>query len=302
VKSPFFGSGYGHGGAPPVCRNGTVKSAAKIGNRTEGAREGPRATRYTQHSMFATTALTIIAALALANLSAAATPCRTSADCSFNGDCRRGMCECDAAWRGHACATLNLLPVPVGAGLNASDTDGSISSWGGAVHQGEDGSFHRFVSQFVNHCGFNQWDYNSRIVHATSDRADGRYTVRDVVQPLWAHNPAVARGPNGEWVLTFVSNSSGAHYAATCEDGAVTINSSISVNPIERNYMAVAHSPHGPWSTPVSIDAPFDDAVPPFMLNGQRSTACIATTHTPSPLMFSADRMCRSLARLVGLT
>ena len=63
-----------------------------------------------------------------------------------------------------------------GAGLNASDAGGPISSWGGTVTRADDGTYHMFVAQFVQHCGFDQWASNSRIVHASASTADGPST------------------------------------------------------------------------------------------------------------------------------
>jgi len=190
--------------------------------------------------------------------------CSTSAECSFNGECQDGRCRCDMAWRGQRCATLNLLPARPGAGLNVTDAGGPLSSWGGTVTKGDDGLHHLFVSQFVRNCGFNQWDTNSQIVHATSESADGRYEVKQVVWPVFAHNPAVTRGPDGQWVMTFVSNASGSKGEAACANGSVVTNSSLPLPVAQRNYMSWASSPWGPWSTPLAIDAPFDAAVPPF--------------------------------------
>ena len=151
---------------------------------------------------------------------AASLHCRSVADCSYNGDCDGGLCHCDAAWRGARCESLNLLPARVGAGLNTTGSHGPIMSWGGTVNKGDDGKYHMHVAQFVNHCGFNQWATNSRIVHAVADSADGEFVVNSTVWPVFAHNPAVVRAPTGEWVMTFVSNTSHAsHLEAACADG-----------------------------------------------------------------------------------
>jgi hypothetical protein len=202
--------------------------------------------------------------------------CATDADCSYNGHCSSGgggsggACVCDAAWRGARCSTLNLLPAIPGAGLNTSDAQGPIMSWGGTVNHGQDGKWHMHVAQFTGHCGFNQWATNSRVVHAVADRPDGKYKVQGVVWPVWAHNPAVVRAPTGEWVMTFVSNTSERvrSFEARCDaDGRVVANSSIkdSLPELQHNFMSVAPGPEGPWSTPVPIDKPLDDAVPPFL-------------------------------------
>ena len=157
--------------------------------------------------------------------------------------------------------------------------------------KGDDGRFHMFVSQFVGGCGFNQWGTNSRVVHATASAADGQYEVRQVVWPVWAHNPSVTRGPAGEWVMTFVRNASGASYEAACASGAVVRNSSLSGPILQRNFLSWASSPDGPWSEPVDIDAPFDAAVPPFTQTyGQpnRNTNLVIEGELYSDLEFQA--------------
>ena len=161
--------------------------------------------------------------------------CATAADCSFNGGCQNGRCRCDPAWHGQQCSTLNLLPARRGAGLNTTDDGGPISSWGGTVTKGDDGLFHMFVAQFTRHCGFKQWDTNSRIVHAVANEADGSYEVKHQVWPVFAHNPAVVRAPGGEWVMTFVYNASGSKGEATCANGTVVANSSLPLPVLQRN-------------------------------------------------------------------
>eukprot|EP00663_Eupelagonemidae_sp_cell21sb_P005843 gene5843-biopygen9345 len=174
-------------------------------------------------------------------------------------------------------------------------------SWGGTVNKGDDGKWHMHVAQFVKHCGFNQWATNSRVVHAVATEPDGQYStfctrkvplpslkeirsrleeiitlfpdalsaVADTVWPVWAHNPAVVRAPNGEWVMTFVANTTATFFEATCANGAVPVNSSINGHTeYQTNFMSVAKSLYGPWSTPQPIDEPFDDAVPPFVMKG----------------------------------
>ena len=127
----------------------------------------------------------------------------------------------------------------------------------------------KFLSYRSRHCGFNQWATNSRIVHAVADTMEGPYTVTDVPVGVWAHNPAVVRGPNGEWIMTYVANDTADQYAATCRDGRIVVNSTLDGGRIfERNYMSVAHDPAGPWSTPVRIDDVFDATVAPFVMKG----------------------------------
>ena len=230
-------------------------------------------------------------------------PCASDADCSYNGICKRGSggasCACSPAWRGSQCSTLNLLPARPDAGLNASDAGGPLSSWGGTVLAGDDGKWHMHVAEFVGQCGFNGWATNSRVVHAVADAPDGRYKVADVTWPVWAHNPAVVRAPTGEWVMTFVSNTSAdvTSFETICdENGDIVRNSSISdqLPLVQHNFMSIAKGPAGPWSDPVPIDQPFDDAVPPFLTKGlgNRNTNIIISIQQDGSMVGLWRRCC----------
>ena len=37
------------------------------------------------------------------------------------------------------------------------DADGFISSWGGSVLRGDDGTYHMWAAEMVNHCGIVVW-------------------------------------------------------------------------------------------------------------------------------------------------
>ena len=101
---------------------------------------------------------------------AASAACVTDLDCSNNGVCASGgRCNCDPAWLGAACSTLNLLPATRGHGLHSADAPvHNTSSWGGSVLKGEDGRYHMWASELVNHCGLNLWTSNSHVVHAVA--------------------------------------------------------------------------------------------------------------------------------------
>ena len=69
--------------------------------------------------------------------------------------------------------------------------------------------------------------------------------------------------------MTYVSNQSAnvASYEAVCDStGAIVSNSSLNAElPLQQhNFMVTAKGPAGPWSAPVAIDKPLDDAVAPF--------------------------------------
>jgi hypothetical protein len=167
------------------------------------------------------------------------------------------------------------------------------------VNKGNDGKWHMHVAAFVQHCGFNQWASNSQIVHAVADSPDGQYRVQAVAQPVWAHNPAVARAPSGEWVMTWCANTSARRWFATCANGSVVANSSTEQYIVERNFMAVAANPEGPWSTPEAIDQPFDEVVPPFETKGlpNRNTNLVMSIGTDGSMVGLWRRCCSPSAK-----
>lgn len=61
--------------------------------------------------------------------------CTTDLDCSLNGICSNATktCECDSAWKGTKCATLNIIPGPRASGYRyiGDKVWGNTSSWGG---------------------------------------------------------------------------------------------------------------------------------------------------------------------------
>ena len=134
-------------------------------------------------------------------------PCRHDEDCSLNGECIEGKCRCRAAWSGSRCHKLVTLPTTRDAGYRRVDYGKNTSSWGGAVLRGPDGLYHMWVSEITNHCGIGAWKENSRIVHATSPKANGVYQRRHVVWPTFAHEPQVVPGPDGEFVMYFTAAS-----------------------------------------------------------------------------------------------
>ena len=100
--------------------------------------------------------------------------------------------------------------------------------------------------------------------------------------------------------MTWVQNASSRaqSYEARCNNnGDFISNSSIQgeLPEIQHNYMSVAKSPAGPWSTPVPIDAPLDAAVPPFLTKGlpNRNTNIIMSIQ-PDGSMVGLWRRCCS--------
>jgi hypothetical protein len=55
--------------------------------------------------------------------------------------------------------------------------------------------------------GIKAWITNSQVVHAVADSpttSPYRFMRKEVVAPVFAHEPTVSRAPTGEWVM-FVS-------------------------------------------------------------------------------------------------
>lgn len=138
--------------------------------------------------------------------------CGNDRDCSLNGRCRNGTCQCLAAWSGSHCAKLNLLPATKGAGLHAPhSSDPNSSSWGGSV--GFDPVSKRwqmFAAEMVNSCGIGAWEQNSRIVRASSATPGGEYVVEEQIKPPFAHEPVLQRLADGRWLLYSIGNATSA--------------------------------------------------------------------------------------------
>ena len=217
--------------------------------------------------------LFVALSVSLASAAAASSSCTTPSECSFNGVCDvDGRCDCDPGWSGSTCSTLNLLPARVRNGLNATEANGPVSSWGGSVNQGDDGKWHMHAAAFQHNCGINQWNTNSYVVHAVSDSPDGVYTIVDVPVPLWAHNPSVVRSPDtGEWVMTYVANTTAKDHPEwqyRCDqNGKVVRNGTIPASHqlFQSNFIMFSTSLSGPWSSPMQLDHLFDRVVPPFL-------------------------------------
>jgi len=134
--------------------------------------------------------LLLAIALSLAAVNAA---CSKESDCWYNGVCKSGACVCDVGWMGESCTVLNLKPAPMEGAYGYSP---NVSSWGG-VPILIDGTYHLYVAEMVNHCGLCEWQYNSRVVHATSSSLLGPYKFKDQSLGVWAHNPQITVDKTG---------------------------------------------------------------------------------------------------------
>ena len=143
-------------------------------------------------------------------------PCRDDSDCSLNGKCNSGTCNCRPAWTGHMCETLHILPGPKDAGYRGTDGGHNTSSWGGAVLKGPEGKYHMWAAEMTEHCGIGAWSQNSRVIHAISDTPGGAYKRVSVVWEVFSHEPEVVPGNNGEFVMYFTAQLRSPHGSCNC--------------------------------------------------------------------------------------
>lgn len=207
-------------------------------------------------------------------------PCRDDADCSLNGKCSPdGSCSCRPAWKGLRCELLNLKPTPPGSGYRGVDDGHNTSSWGGAVLPGPDGKYHMWAAEITEHCGIGAWVKNSRIIRATSDSISGPYTRTQVVWEVFAHEPDVVPGPDGEYIMYFTANPRSEHGWCDCCragegpcDGSTGSSDCPGGSPGEgASYMSHTKDPvNGNWSEPVQIFKDYmggDTNFAPFVMN-----------------------------------
>jgi len=211
----------------------------------------------------------LLHALACAACAAfAAASCNQTSDCSYNGACTSGACACDAAWAGAACDALALLPLDEASaqlGYQGGAAGARVSSWGGSVLRGDDGTWHMYAAEMELGCGINVWLSNSAVVHATSpDPLAVPFTRRSVVQGAFAHEPIAARAPTGEFVIFFTAALpsgtlpvKGGQPCLGCANGVsaaacgTDANRNASINL--PTYMVWSSNPDGPWSAPQQI-------------------------------------------------
>ena len=71
------------------------------------------------------------------------------------------------------------------------------------LYDENDGRWHMWASVIAEHCGMEVWFRNSKISHASSDKADGIYQQAEDVFGVFSHEPNVVRAPTGEFVMFF---------------------------------------------------------------------------------------------------
>jgi len=209
--------------------------------------------------------------------------CTTMADCAYNGICKHGTCVCKPQFKGGQCDRFNLVPLDPtrGTGLRTLDHTGSqVSSWGGSVLLAEDGQYHMWAAEMSGSVGIKAWITNSQIVHAVADQParPNAFSRKEVVAPVFAHEPTVARAPTGEYVMFYTTNygeKPASQCAAPCDCGHNGTSCLSCLNDQQcdasprsplSTRVSYSNSTEGPWSTPLLVPAPTE---------GDTNLACI---------------------------
>eukprot|EP00041_Stephanoeca_diplocostata_P020352 m.453628 g.453628 ORF g.453628 m.453628 type:complete len:513 (+) comp21552_c0_seq2:152-1690(+) len=139
--------------------------------------------------------------------------CSTDDDCSLNGLCTAGQCQCAEPWGGPDCQILQRGKPPSKAFAGVYGYSPNVSSWGGnVVTDPVTGHHHLFVTEIAGGCGLSSWGSHSRIAHAVStSNVSGPYTRAGVAVPHQSHNPQALQYSPTQWLIFHIfpgSNSS----------------------------------------------------------------------------------------------
>ena len=168
----------------------------------------------------------LVAVVATAAAATGAAACSTDLDCSLNGACTAGACECAAPWHGPGCELLRFRPssFPQGYGMAPN-----LTTWGGgAIYDTGTKKYHSYISSMTNDCGLEtycplppaplmptdgdgrRWTQNSRIEHGVADTVTGPYKFVDVAVPTWSHNAAPIALHDGTFAIVHIGGGNGA--------------------------------------------------------------------------------------------
>ena len=224
--------------------------------------------------------LLLAAALLSATGTASSSACSSPVDCSYNGRCVGGTCHCYPQFQGSACDVFRFEPLAASSpshtpGLRTVDpaTGEQVSSWGGSVLRGDDGKWHMWAAEMTHGVGIKAWLTNSQVVHAVANEPDSarphQFTRKEVVAPVFAHEPTVARAPTGEFVMFYTTNfaetpGSQCGPPCTCGNNGTSClscpNDQQCTWPDPRSPLSTrmtwSNSTDGPWSKPVLVPAP----------------------------------------------
>lgn len=164
---------------------------------------------------------------------------------------------------------LNLLPINKSAMGYINKT--GISSWGGNIIY-ENGKYHLFASQFVNYCYVTSYRNSSEIIRAESDSPFGPFIMKQVIFPVFAHNPQIVKANDGTLLLYYIGAKYSSKETLNCTE---TGNDKNIDNVYDNTYpnvsndssslemlligegpinMAWSKSVYGPWNTKIIID------------------------------------------------
>ena len=142
--------------------------------------------------------------------------CATAGDCGLLGACKEGKCACYPGYTASNCASLDLLPAPLDAGLRQEPNH---SNWCGTILPDETNKtlWHMYNSDF-SECGLGIWTTGSQVIHSTASNPIGPYTpTGQVAVHAEAHNPQAVRAPDGTFLLMDSYNGPDAGCPATVD-------------------------------------------------------------------------------------
>ena len=120
-------------------------------------------------------------------------------------------------------------------------------TWGLSVVKGDgDGLYHGYAAAMTNGCSLGAWTTNSEVVHTVSEVPTGPFRYKDTAIPAFAHNPRVARAPDGTYVLFTIGRPITKGQQCDCSPGGKPHQP---VQPSTQvTFIHHATSPDGPWT------------------------------------------------------
>ena len=168
--------------------------------------------------------------------------CGNDLDCSLNGRCSQGRCECDKPWSGDSCGTMRFRPVSFPQGYGQSP---NLTAWGGgAIYEAQTKTYHAYVHALANGCPLACGPRASRIEHGVSKTITGPYEFRDVAVAEDARNSAPITLPDGSFAIFHIgSGSMDPSEVAHCSAGGGTARDSRAFGRFPCRNSSAAASP-----------------------------------------------------------